>query len=102
MKADKVILQLTYSGVIECFAETGNLSLRDALHKFYNSQVYQEMRDGVSDMHCRSEKYLAEELMLEFEQEKNACRRKYSTKMELYSKIVEKTYLMRIDNVRTM
>jgi len=67
MKADKAILQLTYKGVIEAFAEMGNISLRDALHKFYNSQLYQEMRDGISDMHCRSEKYLAEELMLEYE-----------------------------------
>ena len=65
MKADKAILQLTYSSVIETFAAMGNISIRDALDFFYKSQIYQEMRDGVSDMHCRSEKYLAEELMLE-------------------------------------
>ena len=67
MKADKVIMQLTYSSVIETFAKLGNISLRQALDLFYKSQIYQEMRDGISDMHCRSEKYLAEDLMQEFQ-----------------------------------
>jgi hypothetical protein len=65
MKTDKVILQLIYPGVIEAFAEKGNISLREALDKFYKSQIYIEMREGISDMHCRSEKYLAEELLTE-------------------------------------
>ena len=65
MKADTVILQITYCSVIEAFAEMGNISCRKALDLFYKSQIYQEMRDGVSDMHCRSEKYLAEDLIKE-------------------------------------
>ena len=66
MKADKAILQLTYSSVIETFAKLGNIPPRKALDLFYKSQVYKEMRDGISDMHCRSDKYLAEDLMKEF------------------------------------
>ena len=66
MKADKIILQLKYSDVIEAFAKMGNISLNDALDRFYNSQIYIEMRDGISDMHCRAEKYLAEDLLREF------------------------------------
>jgi len=66
MKADKILLQLTYSGVIKTFAETGNIPLREALDLFYKSQIYAEMRDGISDMHCRSDKYLAEDLIQEF------------------------------------
>ena len=66
MKADSAILQLKYSSVIETFAEMGKISVREALDKFYKSQIYMEMRDGVSDMHCRSDKYLAEDLMQEF------------------------------------
>ena len=65
MKADKTILQITYAGVIKTFAETRNILLREALDLFYKSQVYIEMRDGISDMHCRSDEYLAEELLLE-------------------------------------
>ena len=67
MKADKIILQLKYSSVIEALAAAGNFPLRDALDKFYNSQVYNEMREGISDMHCRSDKYLAEDLQLEIQ-----------------------------------
>ena len=66
MKADPIILQLTYCSVIETFAMMGNISYREALDLFYKSQIYQEMREGISDMHCRSEKYLAEDLMREF------------------------------------
>ena len=66
MKADKAILQLSYCSVIETFAGMGKILNRKALDLFYKSQIYREMRDGVSDMHCRSEKYLAEDLMQEF------------------------------------
>jgi hypothetical protein len=66
MKANKNILGIKYSSVIEAFATMGNIPLRDALDKFYKSQIYMEMRDGISDMHCRSDKYLAEELLQEF------------------------------------
>ena len=65
MKTENIILQLIYPGVIEAFSEMGNIPLREALDRFYKSQIYQEMRAGISDMHCRSEKYLAEELLLE-------------------------------------
>ena len=66
MKADKAILQITYCSVIETFATMGNISNREALDLFYKSQVYIEMSEGISAMHCRSEKYLAEDLMQEF------------------------------------
>ena len=47
------------------------LSLDAALDFFYHSQVYQLIREGVSDMHCMSDAYLAEELEQEYA-EKNA------------------------------
>ncbi len=37
-----------------------------ALDFFYRSEVYQLMRDGVSDMHCMSDEYLAEDLKQEY------------------------------------
>lgn len=37
-----------------------------ALEFFYHSEVYQLIRDGVSDMHCMSDAYLAEELEQEY------------------------------------
>ena len=55
-----------YSRVIEHFAKQQGLSLDAALDFFYHSQVYLLMRDGISDMHCMSDAYLAEELQQEY------------------------------------
>jgi hypothetical protein len=70
MKADSSILQIKYFSVIKTLAEMGNISFRFALDMFYKSQIYIEMREGVSDMHCRSDKYLAEDLLQEYGQTK--------------------------------
>ena len=55
-----------YSRVIECFAKQQGLSLDAALDFFYPSEVYPLIRDGISDMHCMSDAYLAEELKQEY------------------------------------
>ena len=67
MTANPILLQKKYARVIECFAKQQGLSLDEALGLFYHSEVYQLMRDGVSDMHCMSDLYLAEELRLEYQ-----------------------------------
>ena len=71
MTANPILLQKKYARVIESFAKQQGLSLDEALGLFYYSEVYQLMRDGVSDMHCMSDAYLAEELEQEYT-EKNA------------------------------
>ena len=68
MTANPILLQKKYARVIECFAKKQGISLDDALDLFYRSEVYQLMREGVSDMHCMSDLYLAEELRLEYEE----------------------------------
>ena len=67
MKANPILLQKKYARIIECFAKQQGISLDEALDLFYRSEVYQLMRDGVSDMHCMSDLYLAEESRLEYE-----------------------------------
>lgn len=69
MTANPVLLQKKYSRVVELFAENAGISLDEALEFFYHSEVYRLVRDGVSDMHCMSDAYLAEELKMEFEKE---------------------------------
>lgn len=61
-----IFYHLIYSRVIECFAKQQGISLDAALGFFYHSEVYQLIRDGVSDMHCMSDMYLAEELEQEY------------------------------------
>ena len=66
MNANPILLQKKYARVIERFAEKADLSLDEALKLFYNSSTYRLMHDGVSDMHCMSNYYLADELMMEY------------------------------------
>ncbi len=68
MTANPILLQKKYSRVIERFAKQQGLSLDAALDFFYHSEVYQLIRDGVSDMHCMSDAYLADELVQEYSQ----------------------------------
>ena len=65
MTANPILLQKKYARVVAAFAEKMGISFDKALGIFYHSEVYQLMRDGVSDMHCMSDGYLAEELETE-------------------------------------
>lgn len=67
MTANPILLQKKYSRVIESFAKQQGLSLDTALDFFYHSEVYQLIRDGISDMHCMSDAYLADELEQEYQ-----------------------------------
>lgn len=66
MKANKILLQKKYTRVIALFAKEQNIPVLEALDFFYGSDVYREVSSGISDMHCRSDEYLAEELKLEY------------------------------------
>jgi len=63
MKAHPTLLQLKYDDVIETLSEKANISLREALDMFYKSPIYEEISQGISDMHCRSDGYLAEDIL---------------------------------------
>lgn len=76
MNANLILLHKKYSRVIECFAKRQGLSLDAALDFFYRSETYTLIRDGVSDLHCMSDGYLADELGLEYRESiaKNAVK----------------------------
>ena len=63
--ANRTLLQHKFVSVIETFAKLQKISFEESLDIFYKSYTYRDMRDGISDMHCRSDEYLAEELLLE-------------------------------------
>jgi hypothetical protein len=52
---------------IKAFVKRAHISLRKSLDLFYKSELYTEISEGISDMHCRSGEYLAEELSREVE-----------------------------------
>lgn len=63
MNAHPVLLQKKYARIIARLAEQENISLEEALKQFYHSEVYELMREGISDMHCRTDQNLVDEII---------------------------------------
>ena len=71
MNAHPILLQKKYARVVELFARENGLSIRKALDIFYRSELYVLMSEGLSDMHCRSDEYLVEELTEEWKKSRD-------------------------------
>ena len=67
MRANPILLQRKYARVIALFAQKSGLSLDAALDFFYRSKEYELLREGVADLHCMSDYYLAEDLKEEYD-----------------------------------
>jgi len=67
MTANRTLIGHKCAGVIKAYAELTGIALRSAFDVFYKSNLYMEIINGISDMHCRSDGYLAEELQIEVE-----------------------------------
>ena len=65
MIANRLLLLHKYVRVIQLFSVQAGIPLREALERFYQSLTHYEMEHGISDMHCRSDGYLAEEMLRE-------------------------------------
>lgn len=65
MLANHILLQKKYARVVAGFAEAKGITLDESLAFFYHSETYELMSRGISDMHCRSDGYLVEELEME-------------------------------------
>ena len=66
MIANKTLLQRKYARIVKLFAENNNISYEEALNLFYNSKTFELISNGIADMHCLSDEYLAEELTIEY------------------------------------
>ncbi len=52
--------------IISCISEMFNVSLDKATDIYYNSETANLIEEGVADLHCRSDKYLAEGILREY------------------------------------
>lgn len=64
-EAKQAILQAKYARIIEILAGKFNGDTEKAFDMFYNSATLQLMQNGIADLHCRSDRYLAEEILRE-------------------------------------
>ena len=62
MEANETLLQMKYARIIEQIAAD-----LDAMDRFYNSRTFHLISQGIADLHCRSDRYLAEEVEREIE-----------------------------------
>ena len=65
MTANRTLLHMKYARLVKLFAEKTGVSLAEALDFFYHSTEYQLINEGVGDLHCMSDEYLAEDLLAE-------------------------------------
>ncbi len=65
MTADVTLLQMKYARIISLLAKKANVDEEKALEMFYSSNTYMLISKGISDFHCLSDAYLAEEIMRE-------------------------------------
>ncbi len=66
-EAKLTILNAKNARIIEVLAkEYFGGSREKAMEVFYHSVTAQMIQDGVADLHCRSDEYLAEEIYIEY------------------------------------
>ena len=57
---------MKYANIISSMSEMFGLTLEEATDIFYNSETMILIDEGVADLHCRSDKYLAKEIWREY------------------------------------
>ncbi len=67
MEANRILLQKKYARIIMLLAEKIGISVEEALKIFYESDVYKMMSAGEADLHCRSDYYILDEILIEIE-----------------------------------
>ena len=65
MEASRIILDMKYARIIEILAQQLHLTREEAMDIFYSSPAFELIDKGVADLHCRSDQYLADEIIKE-------------------------------------
>lgn len=65
MEANRIILDMKYARIIEILAQRLGITREEAMDIFYSSPVFELIDNGVADLHCRSDQYLADEIISE-------------------------------------
>lgn len=61
-----IIIQAKNARIIAILSTKFGGSIDKAMDVFFNSVTAQMIQDGVADLHCRSDNYLAEEIYREY------------------------------------
>ena len=62
-KPTRILRDMKYSRIIELIAEKQDISIDDAMDMLYSSPLFEIIDDGTADLICRSDIYLADEII---------------------------------------
>ena len=62
-KATRILRDMKYARIIELIAAKLHISREEALDILYTSPLFEIIDDGTADLICRSDLYLAEEII---------------------------------------
>lgn len=62
-KPTRILQDMKYARIIEVIAERQKISFEDAMDMLYSSPLFDVIDDGTADLICRSDIYLAEEII---------------------------------------
>lgn len=62
-KPTRILRDMKYARIIRLIAEKLHISLAEAMDMLYSSSLFEIIDDGTADMICRSDLYLAEEII---------------------------------------
>ena len=62
-KIDRITRDMKYARIIELLSEQLHISKDEAMDMLYTSPIFEIIDEGVADLICRSDLYLAEEII---------------------------------------
>lgn len=62
-KASRILRDMKYARIIDLIAEKQHISLENAMDMLYSSPLFEVIDDGSADLICRSDLYLAGEII---------------------------------------
>lgn len=69
-ESKQILKSSQYARIIVCISEMFDVPLDEATDIFYNSDTASMIEEGIADLHCRSDKYLAGEVWKEYKERK--------------------------------
>lgn len=62
-KATRILRDMKYARIINLIAEKQHITLEEAMDMLYTSPLFEIIDDGTADLICRSDLYLADEII---------------------------------------
>lgn len=90
MEANRILLANKYARIINLIAEKEHITRMQAMKLFYESDTVELLDEGVADLHCECDAYLADEVRMEcFVKEENPSQNAVA-RMMAYDKALSK------------